>query len=149
MLLSSNNQESKDIRGGYLSRWLARNAIVILILVVVAVLALGSPVQSVIKAQKELDASNKELLMVQKQKEYVIGEANRWNDNNFVIAWSREHYGLIMPGELSMHVIDADGVGNAKDLENFTQKDYDELTASQKKFEEYKQPWYAKIAKAF
>lgn len=107
------------------------------------------PIQNLIKKQKELDIANQKLATKMKQAEYAEKEVNRWKDDKYIIAYARSHFGLIFPGEMTMHVSDPDSAGNELDLEVFNHEETDNTKELQRKFNEYKIPWYERIANSF
>jgi hypothetical protein len=127
----------------------SRNLLFLIVGMVILVIGLMGPFQNVLKEQKNLDHLNLMLEKKESEKIYWEGEKARWDDDKFIIAYARENYGLIMPGELSMHVLQPDSVGTDKDLENFDVKTREDLTITQKQFNEYKIPWYERLEGAF
>jgi cell division protein FtsB len=127
----------------------ARNILVLLVTLMLAFIVIVNPIRNYFREQSRLAELKGQLSLAEQEREYYEGEVARWSDDKFIIAYAREHYALIMPGEMAMHIADPDSAGNAKDLNDFSgvkKADLDQALALS--MQKYKTPWYERIAKS-
>lgn len=138
-------KKEEDSTGGFYIRSTTRNFFLLLVVVMVAFIIIIGPVRNDLREQKKLSDLQKEYDIAIKEQNYYNGENARRTDDHFVLTYAREHYALVLPGEMAMHITDPENAGTDLDLNNFEEQEKQILTQAQKEFEQYKTPWYERI----
>jgi cell division protein FtsB len=133
----------------YIVQNASRNTLMILVIVIGVFIILIGPVRNYFIEAEHVSSLNSELKRSIAEKEYMQGELDRLKDDKFVIAYAREHYALIMPGETAIHITDPDSIGTARDIYNFDEADANYSPEATNALNKYKTPWYEKMYQSF
>ncbi|MDR1861630.1 MAG: hypothetical protein LBQ41_01215 [Candidatus Ancillula sp.] len=146
---SSLFKKKKQSLGGFYVSSLSRNVFILLLVLIGVFGTIVGPVRNNFQERKNLESIKKQLELANADNEHWKQEAARQSDSNFIISYAREHFALIMPSELAMHVADPENAGHEYDLNNYAQKENEILTQQQREFEQYRVPWYERLTKVF
>jgi cell division protein FtsB len=136
--------------GGVFLQSSSKNLLLLLLFTFCVFFVMIGPIRNYFREQANLNILQEQLERAQDEQDYYRNEAVRWSDDKFIIAYAREHYAMIMPGELAMHVIDPNTAGTDKDLFDFNSQKRQQLDAQlAQSLRELKMPWYERIRNSF
>jgi cell division protein FtsB len=133
-------------KGDYTIQSVSRNTLLTFFLVLAVFVVMIGPLRSFMIESQHVAKLNEELKAKELEKEFMGGERERLKDDRFVIAYAREHFNLILPGETAIHIADPESAGSAKDIQSFSNNEKSGFDKSTKKtVDKYKKPWYERI----
>jgi hypothetical protein len=109
-----------------------------------SLVSLSGAISTYFRESKNLVQVKKENADLQKQKKYQLEEVSRWNDDKYVIAWARDHFNVVMPGETLIHISGYDKVGHEKDLFNY-ESNTTANTGESDTVDSITKPWYESV----
>ncbi|MDR0951049.1 MAG: septum formation initiator family protein [Candidatus Ancillula sp.] len=147
---SSSNASRKSRSGGFFLFRILLNIptslrfLISLFIIMASLVSLSGAISTYFRESKNLVQVKKENADLQKQKKYQLEEVSRWNDDKYVIAWARDHFNVVMPGETLIHISGYDKVGHEKDLFNY-ESNTTANTGESDTVDSITKPWYESV----